>query len=428
MKTIPLCDLVISPNRQRRTFNEASIIELADSILSKGLLHAPVLRNDGRTLVAGERRIRAIEYISSQSLPFCYEGIEVSPGATPFVTLGDLSEELLYEAELEENTHREDLSWQEKAAAISALHNLRISQHGEYSKGNPEGWSAKSTATELLGHVAAGSQIADIRTQQLIAQNLDDPEVAKAKTSKEAIKIIKKKAEATLRAQLAVDFETENSGHSFYHGSFVDHLPRAGTVDVIVTDPPYGIGANTFGDQAGAAHEYDDSYIAWQRLMLQFATASGTCTKPQAHLYAFCDPRRFTELGNLLSKFSWDVWPTPLIWDKGNQGMLPRPEHGPRRCYETILYAIKGNKTVNAVHMDVIDVPGLQTPKFGAEKPVALYENLLLRSVSPGELVWDPFVGAGPIFQAANRYSVKVHGTELIEEKFHYAQLRMEDA
>jgi len=51
--------------------------------------------------------------------------------------------------------------------------------------------------------------------------------------------------------------------------------------------------------------------------------------------------------------------------------------------------------------------------RHAAEKPVDLYEDLLLRSAKPGNRVLDPCCGAGPIFPAANRLSLYATGIEL---------------
>ena len=69
-----------------------------------------------------------------------------------------------------------------------------------------------------------------------------------------------------------------------------------GSINVILTDPPYGVGADTFGDQSDNEHMYDDSYASWQNLMRDFAAESFRITAERAHAYVFCDIRRFAEL------------------------------------------------------------------------------------------------------------------------------------
>lgn len=417
MKTIPIQDIILS-NRQRRHFDENAITSLATSIRKKGLLHPIVLQNDRKTLVCGERRCRAIDSLAQIFTSITFDQCEVPEGSIPYVTLMELSPDDLIEAELEENILREDLTWQEEADAIAKLHELRVGQIPNQT--------FKDTAEELAGTEVGGRAQTNVRNSILIAEHLSDPDVAKAKNSKEAIKIIAKKRQQELTNQLAQQFNIEATPHFLNCGDFRDfaHFIETGSVDCIVTDPPYGINADKFGDQADASHEYTDSPEYFQEILKDFIIEAGRVTKPAAHLYMFCDPRWIEHIQTSLTKAGWDVWSVPLIWNKGN-GMLPRPDHGPRRTYETIIYAIKGDRPVTAVYPDVITIPGLSNPRYGAEKPVELYENLINRSCSPGDLVWDAFAGTGPVYPAANKCSVRAVGTELSLDKFNFAKLRM---
>ena len=419
MKTIPIADIILT-NRQRRLFDEKALTSLSKSIAKKGLLHAVVLQNDERTLVAGERRCRAVSSIYDLFGSITYDGNTIPEGSIPFVTLQQLSQEDLIEAELEENLLREDLTWQEEADAIAQLHELRVGQIPNQT--------FKDTATEIAGHEITGSAQTSVRNAVIIAEHLSDPDVAKAKSTKEAIKIITKKKQQALTNQLAEQFDISVTPHVLNCGDFRDfsHFIETGSVDCIVTDPPYGIDADKFGDQADATHGYADTPEYFKEILADFITEAGRVTRPSAHLYLFCDPRWVDHIQTSLAKSGWDVWPVPLIWNKGN-GMLPRPDHGPRRTYETIIYAIKGDRPVTAVYPDVVTVAGLQKPRYGAEKPVELYENLIRRSCRPGDLVWDAFAGTGPVFPAANRLSVRAVGTELSPDKFAFAKLRLEE-
>ncbi len=417
MKTIPLRSIQIL-NRQRRTFNDDAIQTLANSIAKKGLLHPVVLRNDEKTLVAGERRCRAVDSLSEIFITITHDGQPIPENCIPYVTLSDLSADDLVEAELEENILREDLNWKEEASAIAMLHELRVGQFPKHSQ--------TATATEIAGGVPNSTVQMKVREAIAIKEHLDDEAVAKAKSTKEALKIIAKKKQQELTNQLAEQFNIESTPHIFNHGDFRNfkQFLETGSVDLILTDPPYGIGADTFGAQAGAAHEYSDTPEYFKEILADFIIEANRVTKDRAHLYLFCDPRWVAHITESLTRFGWNVWSVPLIWSKVN-GMLPRPDHGPRRTYETIVFANKGNKEVTAVYPDVISIPGLQAPRYGAEKPVELYENLIIRSCQPGDLVWDPFAGAGPVFPAANRASVRAVGTEMSEDKYNFAKLRL---
>jgi DNA modification methylase len=192
--------------------------------------------------------------------------------------------------------------------------------------------------------------------------------------------------------------------------------------DVILTDPPYGIGADTFGDSGGkaaGAHSYDDTYENWKRIIPEFANQSYRITKPQAHLYAFCDIDRFHEFKRYLDDAGWNCFRTPLIWYKSAGSRLPWVDFGPQRKYEIAIYANKGRRPVNTIIGDVLSYNSDENLGHQAQKPVALYADLLRRSVAPGNLVLDPFAGSGTIFPAAHEVKCRAVGIESVAE--HYA-------
>ena len=418
---LSLDELIIPDNRIRRNFDEAEIAALADSIEALGLIHPPTLRADCLTLLAGERRTRAIAKLHAEGRTFTFEGIPVERGYLPYNLAGELTELQLREAELEENTIRVDLDWKDHSRAVAELHELRQRQHGTT-------WTKKDTASEILGLVAEGATITNlVRDSQVVAQHLDDPDVAAAKSKKEALKVIQRKATATHNAKLAEQFDLSKTPHTLLHGDVRDILPSFAdnSFDIILTDPPYGVNAQDFGSMAEVPHEYEDTPEYFRSLLGLLAVEGFRITKPSAHIYVFCDIRYFPEISVALTCAGWDMWPTPLIWDKGNVGMLPRPDHGPRRCYEAIAYAIKGDKRTTMVAPDVISgIPGTQAPRFGAEKPWELYANLLRRSARPGDSILDCFAGAGPVIPAANALSCRATTIELSEEKYHYQLTR----
>ena len=127
-------DIIVPKNRQRNEFDERKLEELQESIFEAdeetgtptGLLQPLVLRPDRKTLVAGECRLRSIRAeLADQGRPLFHDGVALETGYVPYVTVHELSEHQLRKAELDENLHRNDLTWQEKAAAIAALHNFR---------------------------------------------------------------------------------------------------------------------------------------------------------------------------------------------------------------------------------------------------------------------------------------------------------------
>lgn len=441
----------IADNRQRQEFDPQAMEDLRSSIEDRGLLHAPVVREgpDGPVLVAGESRIKAILDIYALGGRIRYNNELVPEGHIPTVTLGELTELEAEEAELDENLKRKDLTWQERAAAEARLHALRVKQRDVKVEAAVKAAIASpdvplpvipehtiaDTAKELHGR-ADGYFQDSVRKNVILSQHLDNPAIAKAKSADEAFKILKKQEDQKRNVDLAIAVgKTFTSDvHKLYNESCLSVMTRPeyqGYFDVILTDPPYGMGADQFGDGGGrltnSEHQYDDSYESWKVLMSKWVPLTMAVTKPQAHLYAFCDIDRFHELKAMLEAVGWDVFRTPLIVHKLNSGRVPRPEHGPRRQYEIILYALRGKKPVNQIFPDVITSEADANMTHGAQKPVAVYQNLLQRSVRPGDRVADWFGGSGTLIPAAHGLQCEAVVTELFPEYFGMCLRRIKD-
>lgn len=419
MQLAQLSSLIISENRQRKVFDPDKLVELRESIVKTGLMHPPVVRvqGDKLLLVAGERRLRALKDMGSLGEQLKFNNQIVPPGFVPYITLGELTPLDAEEAELEENAVREDLTWQETTEARARLHRLREKQASATGSTH----TVAQTAEEIYGR-SDGYYQSTVREAVILADRLSDPDIAKAKTQAEAFKILKKKEETArmvrLSATVGETYGPEKlrllKGDCLSLMASADLLER---FDVICTDPPYGMGADQFGDGAGRhtsnEHNYKDDYESWIALMSKWPTLAYQVAKPQAHAYVFCDIDRFHELKRYMEEAGWYVFRTPFILFKPDATRVPLPDRGPRRQWEMCLYAIKGKKTVTHIYGDVITATGDPSSIHGARKPVAVYENLLLRSVRPGDSILDPFAGTGTIFRAAVKFQCECVGIEM---------------
>lgn len=450
MNRIKLSEVVIKENRQRQQFDPEALQELKNSIEDGQLLHPPVLRSEGgrMVLVAGERRMKVISEIFELGGKFTHNGEIFEDGWMPYVDLGELSHLEAEEAELDENLRRRDLTWQEHAAAVARLHQLRVQQKemandellqsmNPITAVNAElpSHTVADTAEELTGR-RDGSYQDQVRKEIIVAKHLDNPAVAKAKSADEAFKILKRQEEQARNIELAktVGASFNADKHTLLNINcleFMANPANVGKFDVILTDPPYGMGAQDFGDGGGKfdgiEHHYDDSYESWQKLMQAWCPLTFAIAKPQAHAYIFCDIDRFHELKSMMEKAGWYVFRTPLINHKINSGRVPLPDQGPRRQYEILLYAIKGKKPVTHIYPDVISTSADENMSHGAQKPVSLYQNLLQRSVRPGDKVIDTFAGTGPIFPAAHTYQCEATGLEMNPEYYALSLKRLQE-
>lgn len=417
MRLIPLSEIKINENRQRREFEAQALQDLADSIEKFGLFH-PIIVREGEVLVAGERRLRAIAQIFDLGGSFHFSGELVPRGSVPTCDLGSLSPLEAEEAELDENTKRKDLTWQEHAAAVARLHALRSAQ----AEARGEKQTLADTAREVTG-VANNYRTTETAQKIQIAAHLDNPVVAGAKTIKEAIKLLSREEDRARNVALARDVgETYSSKHlTLLNRDCVEWMltdaPQE-QFDVILTDPPYGMGADSFGDAAGRlttiTHGYSDSQPHFRKLLEGAARGIDRIAKPAAHLYLCCDIDQFHWLKSLFEGIGgWYVTRTPLINVKLSGGRVPHPEHGPRRAWECILYAFRGEKRVTAIYPDVINTAGDDNLGHGAQKPVALYVDLLRRSARPGDWVCDPFAGTGTILSAAYSLQLRAVAVEM---------------
>lgn len=434
MKIVPFHEIQMSLDRQRKFFDPVAASELRDSILEFGLLEPIIVREEGPTLllVAGERRLKALRDIEFLGRSVQFNNQTLPSGCAPIVTLGEIPPLVAAAAELEENIRRLDLTWQERAKALSDLHRLREAQ----AQANGQKHTHNQTALEVFGQSDAiyGTSVAN---SLIVSRHLDDQDVQKAKSINDAVKILKRKEQATKHKELAeaIGSSLTKHSHSIYLADSIEWMmgQQSEQFDCILTDPPYGIDAQNFGDaggkMAGIEHHYDDSYESWRSLMAKFAEQIYRLTKPQAHAYVFCDIANYLELHELMARAGWWVHRTPLIRHIPDGARVPWPEHGPRRAWEMILYAVKGKKPTISIQPDLIF--GIKFPEetygHGAQKPIELYRNLLNRTCRPGDAVLDPFAGTGTIFPAAHELKLVATGIEQNPEYYGVCLKRLEE-
>lgn len=109
--TIAIKDIRANPQQPRRHFSESELSELAESIKSKGVLQAILVRPDPKEdgkyqIVAGERRWRAAKQAGLKEIP---------------ATIRNMDELELLEIGIIENVQRTDLNPIEEAEAYGAL-------------------------------------------------------------------------------------------------------------------------------------------------------------------------------------------------------------------------------------------------------------------------------------------------------------------
>ena len=121
-----------------------------------------------------------------------------------------------------------------------------------------------------------------------------------------------------------------------------------GCIDVVLTDPPYGISYKSNRSM------YDDAIT--KRGLLNdgkdeaFNLLEKTCkvlsrkSADNSHLYFFCSWNVFSDFERIISKYF--TIKTPLVWDKGNKGSGDLENDWGNQT-ELVIYCTKGKKLIN---------------------------------------------------------------------------------
>lgn len=402
--------------RQRKEFGPTALQELKDSITQVGLLHPPVLTEGGQ-LVAGERRLRAMTALHQEGVPFQCGGLDVPVDSIPFTLIGEADDATLAEAEFAENIFRVDLTWQERTEALKKLLDLRKSIDPTTTMQDVAKELVAANPTQKLSTTRH-----ELAKASIIADHLDDPMVKRARSAEEAYKIILDKAESKVKAQSRAIATPTLTQHRLIHGDCLVEMKKLppGIADTIICDPPYGMKADKMGK--GEYHMYDDSPEAALNVCKGIISEGFRLTKPKAILFLFCDIDHFITLRTFAAQQAWTCWRSPILWRKGNDGHSPWGRAGFIRTYEALLFAVKGQKElVYPGGPDILDYkrPGRGERVHSAEKPVDLLRTLIRLSTLPGQTVFDPTAGSGPILEAATLEKVKAIAIEKEEAYYH---------
>lgn len=188
----------------------------------------------------------------------------------------------------------------------------------------------------------------------------------------------------------------EEDGITIYHGDCREVLPCIEMVDLIVTDPPYGM-------QFVSNHRI----IKHDRIVgdEEMPATDSIISKALRAAYVFC---RWDNLCDLPKPTS------VLAWVKNNWSMGDlNHEHG--RQWEAIAFYAWGKHEFIKRIPDVVFDDRTGNEFHPTQKPAHLLKTLIGCNV--GDLVLDPFMGSGTTLRAAKDLGRKAIGIE-IEEKY----------
>ncbi|MEN2982760.1 MAG: site-specific DNA-methyltransferase [Thermus sp.] len=209
-----------------------------------------------------------------------------------------------------------------------------------------------------------------------------------------------------------------------HHGEALEVLARlkAGSVGVVITDPPYGTGGwkrptpGLGGDPKGVwtREAWDQWSLAWLPEALRVARGPVVFFLPQERLE---EALAFAREKGL----PWRL----LFWAKPDP--RPRPA-GPTYGFEPIL-ALRGLPGRGKDYcLASAPRPGRDPEATGHpyQKPLSVMSWLVELASRPGQTVLDPFMGSGSTGEAALRLGRGFVGVEREDRWFRMAQKRLE--
>jgi DNA modification methylase len=206
-------------------------------------------------------------------------------------------------------------------------------------------------------------------------------------------------------------------GITIYHGDALEILPElaASSVRLVVTDPPYVIGAVSAGNMGSKAGGWADImnsslwFTSWYREVDRVLHSTGS-------FWTFCNWRSLpvvmrAAIDARLPITSLVVWDKEWIGPGGTQGLRP--------SYE--LVALLSQPGFSIPDRGVPDVWRCQVGSYKehghpAEKPEALVRRIIATcELPPGSLVLDPFLGSGTAAVTARILGLPFVGIEAEE-------------
>lgn len=190
-----------------------------------------------------------------------------------------------------------------------------------------------------------------------------------------------------------------------YHGRAEDVLPllRTESVDLVATDPPYGVGWQS-GRRKEAFERIANDLPTDRDLVKQIIEQCVRVVAQQRHVYAFGPVDVFDGL-----KVS-DV--VQMVWDKGTMGSGDMTSAwGP--SHELLNMTVSKHRHAGKTGLSVLPTrlrkgtvlrynrPTGKAVRSPSEKPVGLMREIIESSSRQGDTVLDPFAGSGSTGVAA---------------------------
>jgi site-specific DNA-methyltransferase (adenine-specific) len=218
----------------------------------------------------------------------------------------------------------------------------------------------------------------------------------------------------------------EEGGITIYCGEALEVLPTLadGSVDAVITDPPYSSGGFTRSDRSSdPADKYVQSGVdivrssfsgdnrdarSWCYWSALWLSECQRIVKVSGYALMFTDWRQLPLASDALQAGGF-VWRGIISWDKTEGARAPHTGYFRHQC-EYLVWGTNGVSTpadYGGPWPGAFRFPTRQADKFHMTgKPTDLMSQLV-QCVPPGGLVVDPFAGSGTTALAAKLYGCR---------------------
>ena len=218
---------------------------------------------------------------------------------------------------------------------------------------------------------------------------------------------------------------------TLYCGDCLEILPTIapGSVDAVVTDPPYIIGAVSNGTENAKCGTWSDMQNASYWFSEWFALSKKRL-RNTGFMSVCGNWRSIPTLICALSRVKWSAT-SCVIWDK--QWIGPAYVNAFRPTYElAIVAAMKDGEIPNRSASDIFRgekwcAGHSKTTSHPAEKPVDFMSYLVVNTSPSAGLVVDPFMGSGTTGVSAVSEQRRFIGIEMDEANYEEAKRRIQD-
>jgi len=200
-----------------------------------------------------------------------------------------------------------------------------------------------------------------------------------------------------------------------------------GSVDMVLTDPPYGMDYQS--NRRTATEKFNkfnnDIDLFW---LDDFCCELHRLMKDNTAAYVFCSWHKVDVFKKSLEKYF--KIKNLLVWVKNNHGSGDlKGAYAPK--HEFVFFVHKGRSLLrDGRRPDILEYSKVSggNMKHPTEKPVELLSRLIKDSSDECDSIFDPFMGSGTTGVAAINTNRKFIGIELDSDYFSIAKSRIKEA